>query len=187
MILIAYTYLFEYLREMLFVKEIKKKYITQRKNTSRDIEYNSYKNLKLIIFDVDDTLTGFFQKFDENTKKIIKKLSQKYQVVILTNSTKGREEEIKKEFDKTNIFVKGMADKPMKHSFQFILEKFDISPENTMMVGDNPFADMWGAYRVNIRHRILIEPLSSVDKNIKETFFLFRILRGFERKLFIKK
>jgi len=46
---------------------------------------------------------------------------------------------------------------------------------------------MWGAYRVNIRHRILIEPLSSVDKNIKETFFLFRILRGFERKLFIKK
>ena len=96
MILIAYTYLFEYLREMLFVKEIKKKYITQRKNTFRDIEYNSYKNLKLIIFDVDDTLTGFFQKFDENTKKIIKKLSQKYQVVILTNSTKGREEEIKK-------------------------------------------------------------------------------------------
>jgi HAD superfamily phosphatase (TIGR01668 family) len=148
-----------------------------------DIPYNDFlkKGVKVVFFDLDNTLLeNNKNNLTEKNKKFLKKIQQLFTVVIISNASQKRLKMIlKSDFDyiKLNFFHK----KPSSWGFLKAFEKFNVSSEKTIMIGDQLRTDILGANKMNITS-ILVKPI-----NRKNESFISRLSRYFIETPYIKK
>ena len=112
--------------------------------TDLDIEGMKKAGFEMALLDVDNTIavpnTG---TCDERAEKFIKDLQKAgFKVVIFSNNNRKRVE----------MFIRGMkvnyhylALKPLPFSFRHVCHKYGVSPEKTIVLGDQLLTDMLGA------------------------------------------
>ncbi len=127
------------------------------------IDYETLKNagIKIILFDLDNTLVPTSQNVPSPKLKTlfeeIKSIGLK--PVILSNSAKKRVEPFKEE-----LFVDASCSskKPLKFKYKKIMDIYDVTPGEVAAVGDQLLTDIFGANRMGITS-ILVNPISTND------------------------
>ncbi len=172
-----------YLKFWLNFPSFKKKILTSHQKSIYSIPYHTLAKagVKLLIFDVDDTLCGYHDLISNETLRLLKDLRKKFHIGILSNCNTARRNEVKGMMEGIDVYITAENCKPAAHCFQSILHHFNIAGKNTAMIGDRAVMDLWGALQAEISHRILIEPYSEFYKGRKSPY-LSRLVRTIEKK-----
>ncbi len=147
---------FRFLRHSIFVRT---KTYTQKNESVFSIDYSKLKKdgVKLLIFDVDDTLTWNLGRLEEKTIALLKDLSKKFKIAIFSNCSKNRRKKLSIMLSGLDIYIVPIGGKPGKQGFLHTIGHFRIKPENIAMIGDRMGTDIWGAYVTNIKERVLVK------------------------------
>lgn len=137
------------------------------------VDYKSIKekNIKCLLFDLDNTCVPYKEKNPtKELEELFKKLTKiGFKVIIFTNASKKRIIP----FQKLNVDYNYSSKKPLMHSFNKILIKYNYKKEEVCIIGDQLFTDIYGGNRIGI-NTILVDPLSQDD------LIFTKILRGLE-------
>ena len=141
-----------------------------------DIDYDllKKKGIKVLLFDLDNTLT-VHKSFDLNKefKPLFKRLKKDFTIYIVSNSLHTKKLDIVSK--ELNVSYIGSAKKPFKHGFK----KLNLSnPKEVAMIGDQVITDVWGANRMGY-FSILIDP---INKNEMVFTKLNRVLENISLK-----
>jgi len=115
-------------------------------------------------FDVahpDDKIIHFFEELKSNG----------FKVCLVSNNT---EERVIKFNEKLKLFAIHKASKPKSRSFKKAMELMNTDKDNTVVIGDQIFTDVWGGNKAGIK-TILVVPVSERDE------WVTKIKRGLER------
>ncbi len=142
------------------------------------IDYDKLKaeGIKTLVFDLDNTLVPFDIVYPtDEIKALLKKLQDdNFLVLIVSNNGMDRVEKFAKDL---NIKFTHKAGKPKITKIKnFILENGG-KLEETAIVGDQLFTDMWVGTRLGLR-KILVAPIANRDE------FTVKLKRGLEKKVF---
>ncbi|MFI3255128.1 MAG: YqeG family HAD IIIA-type phosphatase [Eubacteriales bacterium] len=120
------------------------------------------KGVRLLLADLDNTLVAYGGTEPSENLHAWKKALEEENITlfILSNSRKpGRVEDFA---EKLQVPFKTHAGKPKKSAYRDVLEKYQVKPEECLMVGDQIFTDVLGARAMNIPV-ILVKPLALYD------------------------
>lgn len=143
-----------------------------------DEKFYKDRGIKAVIFDIDNTLVAHteptppddvLQYFD-----LLKKWGIKYSVV--SNNTVERVDSFCKDL---GVPYYGKALKPRKKYLKKVVAEMGVSKNETALVGDQLFTDMWGANRM----RFLSVLVTAVGED-ETSFVSFK--RKFEKKILKK-
>ncbi|AEV68006.1 YqeG family HAD IIIA-type phosphatase [Acetivibrio clariflavus] len=133
----------------------------------QDIELSMLKNkgIKGLILDIDNTLVPeHVAEPDENVIKWIERVNEAgFKVCIVSNASQKR---VIKFNEKLKVHAIHKASKPSKKAFLKAAELMGIEAEETAVIGDQIFTDIFGGNRLNM-FTILVTP---IDK--KEVFYV---------------
>ena len=154
-----------------------------------DIDYDKLwkEGVRLIVFDVDDTLAGHRGEISEKVSAFLKKLTggkNKFRVAFFSNCSKGRTRFLSKIGSDLGIFVEGSSSKPSPKGYARILKHFGFDSNEAVMVGDRVGTDLAGACFAGFKDRILVERFSNNFDGPKQPRCL-SFLDFFERFLFL--
>jgi HAD superfamily phosphatase (TIGR01668 family) len=171
-----------------FLKELfttKTKFATESFQSVYDIDFiNDYPEVKLIIFDFDDTLSehhGALEDEIESYLDNLKKLGKK--IAIYSNSNNRRRAMINDMCNHLDIKCINIDEKPEKSGFLELMREHNVLPKETAMVGDRVGTDMYGSYLAGIKYRFLVSPYSHVFSG-KRSSLLERSLIKLENNLY---
>lgn len=116
--------------------------------------------IKAIILDVDKTLRKNKQGISKVNSDWIESLKGKVKIIILSN---GLDKSIEQFFADRGIDYIGFACKPFKRNFIEACKRLDVRPENTMVLGNSWFFDIFGANRSGMRTGIVTGFLRGVE------------------------
>jgi hypothetical protein len=138
-----------------------------------DLDILVKKNIKGLILDIDNTLVATETReadFDTvSWLETVKKTGLK--ACIVSNSSKKRVEIFN---GKLNIFALHRATKPSKKSFLAASKLMGVKPEETAVIGDQIFTDIYGGRKSNM-YTILVKPID------KKEFIFVRLKRLLEK------
>lgn len=135
-------------------------------------------NIKLILFDMDNTLVNYQYTYTSELKEWIKYIkSEGVMLYIFSNSRAGNV--VKKIASQLGMNYKYKVAKPRLSGYKKIIEETNIKKENMIMIGDQIFTDIWGGNRFGIK-TILVNPIT------KKEGIITKVKRPFE-KLFLSK
>lgn len=180
--------LFQYGRFFLRHALLRKKISLTRKKSIYEIDYRQLQEqgVRLLIYDADDTLCGHHEDLSEKTKRLFRRLATgkafPFQIAIISNSNKRRQERLSYQVKDFSIFIEKSANKPSPKGFLEILSHFQTKPENAAVIGDRLGTDLFGAELAGIPHLILVEPYSSLFEGRNAPFFI-RVIRDMEKKI----
>lgn len=155
-------------------------YPTYIYNKVEEIPYTIFDkySIQLIMIDMDNTLIDGYAKYNDEIKKWIKGLKKKgIKLYILSNSKSS--DIVKNIAHKLGMQYYLGAKKPFTKGFSYILEKENINKQNSIMIGDQIFTDVWGGNIFGIK-TILVKPIG------KKESILTKVKRPFE-KFILKK
>ena len=134
-----------------------------------DYQKLKQKQIKCLLFDLDNTCVEWHEKIpNQSLKKLMKELTnQGFQIIIFSNSPKKR----LLPFQNLNVECHPSSRKPFRHNFEKILNQYHLEKEEVCIIGDQLFTDILGGNKVGIL-TCLVEPLSNED------FILTKIFRG---------
>lgn len=129
--------------------------------------------IKLIIFDIDNTLKTYDEKVpsEENIKLILKLKSIGFEVCLLSNGRKSRVENYNNDL---NLKAIHLGLKPLKFNIKRLLKEFKVKNRETAIIGDQIFTDVLVGKRMKIT-TILVKPIKP-----KKTF-IEKIKRNLEK------
>lgn len=134
--------------------------------------------IKLIIFDMDNTLVDNKYTYTEELKEWMQHIKDKgIKLYILSNSP--MEKKVKRISNELGIKYIYNAKKPFLKGFKAVVENSKVKKKNVMMIGDQLFTDVWGGNRFGIK-TILVRPIATKEAIIT------KIKRPFE-KIVLKK
>lgn len=121
-------------------------------------------NIDTVIFDIDNTLVPYWIKTPDNklTNFFNSLRSSGIKLGVLSNS---KEERSKVFCSPVNIPYVFRAKKPGVEGFYKILKKLGSKSENTMLVGDQIFTDVWCANKAGA-YSVLVKQVSKKDELI---------------------
>lgn len=136
------------------------------KKSIYDIDYQllKRKNIKLLLFDLDNTLIPpHVKESNEKVNLFIKKRKEEgFQVVLFSNSPYKRVRIFKQQM---KVEVNAFSLKPMRHSFYKIMKKYKKGPREIAIIGDQLVTDIIGGNKVGI-YTILVSPICKEDAYI---------------------
>ncbi len=137
------------------------------------IEYLKEYGIKFAILDIDNTLVPYTSpKPDENAILFLEKLrDNEIKYCFVSNNHKAR---INLFNEQIGAPVYPNASKPLLFGIKKAMRAFGATKENTVIIGDQVFTDVWGGKRAGIL-TILVNPI----KECESAFFRFK--RHFER------
>ena len=152
------------------------------------IDYKALKekNIKCLLFDVDNTITpAKEEKLCKETKKLFDKLKKDFKIILFSNNFPKR---IQKFGDFYGVDIECLCVKPFSYKYKKVLKKYGYKKSEVASIGDQLLTDIKGGNKVNIT-TILIEPVSHIDET--ETWLNRKIetviFKKFEnKKLLIK-
>ena len=131
--------------------------------SSYSIDYEDLydKGYRGIIFDIDNTLVPHGFPADERAMELMKRLKEiGYQVLFLSNNKEARVKMFNDDVDCLYIFK---ANKPGRQGFVKAMEKMGTDKDNTFLVGDQLFTDIWGANNAGIMS-VLVKPIDKKEE-----------------------
>lgn len=143
-----------------------------------DIQKLQNKNIKCLLIDIDNTISPVNSKeIEPKIKNKIIELKKHFQVIIVSNATKGR----------TNIFKKNLGIdgyylswKPHKRVYKKIIIQNNLLPKEILAIGDQILTDIIGANKLGI-NSLLVTPLTNHDlpltkiNRLKEKFIFKKL------------
>jgi len=145
-----------------------------------DIDFDSLKekNIKGLIFDIDNTLVSYKQERPtESVVNLMRGLNEAgFAVCFVSNNTKQRVDIFNSGFNYSSVPAAG---KPLKKSMKTALDTMRLNNTDVAVIGDQLFTDVIAAKRIKAVS-ILVTPIEPV-----ETLF-FKLKRLLE-KPFIKR
>jgi len=140
-----------------------------------DLHAIKEKNIKGILVDLDNTLLPWnsMQIEDKLVHWIQCCLAEGFSLCIISNNKYNR---IKSCSELLGIPAVYGTFKPCKKAFKKGMEILGTKPEQTAVIGDQLFTDIFGARRLGL-YTILVKPISSRE------FYWTRIMRRLERRL----
>lgn len=137
------------------------------------LEKLAQRNAKGMIFDLDNTITEWNNpEIKEEILHWFNDLPQYGITACLLSNNKGPR--VMEAAGKLNIPYVAKATKPRRRAFRRAMELLKTSPEETVVVGDQIFTDIFGGNRMGL-YTVLVSPLS------KREFIGTRIMRLVER------
>jgi hypothetical protein len=131
------------------------------------------KNIRGIIFDIDNTLTRFDEKQPSaKIAALLHKLERMgFRLCLVTNNTNKRLAHFNE-----NLTLPGIANaiKPLTRGVRYAMETMGTKPAHTVIIGDQVLSDIWAGKNAKIT-TILVKPISERD------FFFVRAKRVIER------
>lgn len=159
---------------------IEKFYPQFRYNAVTDIEPDFFKknNIKNVVLDIDNTLVPYTSaKPSASALSFIERLkNEKLRVCLVSNNNKKRVTVFNEEL---NLTAMHRALKPLVGKLKRALKELDANPEETAIIGDQLFTDVYCGNRMNMI-TVLVEPIEC-----KENSF-FRLKRKLEKKIIYK-
>ena len=131
------------------------------------------KNIRGLIFDIDNTLTRFDEK--QPSAKIVALLNKLermgFRICLVTNNTNRRLGHFCE-----NLHFPGIANaiKPLTRGLKYAMRTMGTKPENSVIIGDQLLSDIWAGRNAKML-TILVKPMSDHD------FILVRAKRVIER------
>ncbi|NLN64081.1 MAG: YqeG family HAD IIIA-type phosphatase [Clostridiaceae bacterium] len=143
-----------------------------------DVCWLKERGIKGVLLDIDNTLITHKQKVpDEKVVELIKFFQKNdIQVALVSNATKKRVGVFN---EKLGLYARYRSFKPSKKGFLQAMEKLNLIPEETAVIGDQLFTDICGGNKIGLT-TILVEPLD-VDEPL--TIQIKRVIE----KLFVKQ
>lgn len=143
------------------------------------IDYDSLrkKDIKLIIFDLDNTILKVDQELpDKEIKQFFNKLKKSFNIVIASNNVYERVNKVSSYLSCDKLYSIG---KPTKKIKKFLDKRYGIPMNHIAIIGDQIVTDIFMGNRLGML-TILIDPIS--DKDLKVTY-----LNRFLEKIILKK
>ncbi|TYQ15442.1 UNVERIFIED_CONTAM: hypothetical protein Cloal_1895 [Acetivibrio alkalicellulosi] len=143
-----------------------------------DLDYLVNNNIKGLILDIDNTLVpDYIKEADDNTVKWIEKVkSMGFKICIVSNASIKR---VVRFNENLGVNAIPRASKPRRKSFMKALEIMEIKPEETAVIGDQIFTDIYGGNKLNM-FTVLVKPID------KKEFLLIKVKRLAERFVLAK-
>lgn len=150
----SFSYL-NYLRPNLYLKSI------------QDINIYALKRsgIKYVFCDLDNTLVPHFTKLPNSLSiNFINELRQNdIKVIICSNNSKKRVEQFCNHVNVDDFIYN--CQKPFAHKIKKIMKKYDIHPEDALVIGDQFITDVWVANRLGFKS-ILVLPIIDSNRNV---------------------
>lgn len=126
------------------------------------LELLIYNDIKLILLDIDDTLTKRDdQNIDSKTLNWIQTMQKNgFKLFLISNNFFER---VKPFADKIGLPFLHLSGKPLPISFLWALFKTRTKRKNALIIGDQIFADILGANLIGVKS-VLVEPRSTSKK-----------------------
>ena len=126
-----------------------------------------------LIYDIDNTMAGYADKIPPaDTMDLVNKLlGMGFQIGLLSNNRASRLNEFNKSMKLPGA---SMAGKPFTSGLMRVMDDMGVSPFETVMIGDQLFADVWCGKRAGIT-TVMVKPLTE-----HEILFV-KLKRGLER------
>ncbi|MBQ3642825.1 YqeG family HAD IIIA-type phosphatase [bacterium] len=146
-----------------------------------DIDFKEIKSLGVnaVLFDLDSTvMPSKSGEYPPEVIKLLNELKQNFVIAIISNNK--NKEYINKIQSQSNFRVIGNANKPSPKIMREFINSVNISPNETVVVGDRPLTDILAGKLLGAK-TILVDSITKDTEN-KPT----RFVRALER-LFIRK
>jgi len=129
--------------------------------------------IKGLIFDIDNTLVPYDVAYpNQKLISFFEKLKEKgFKICLVSNNT---EERVIKFNEDLKLYAIHKASKPRRKSFLKAMNLMGTHKDNTVVIGDQVFTDVWGGNRLGLK-TILVVPVSARDE------WITKIKRGLER------
>jgi HAD superfamily phosphatase (TIGR01668 family) len=126
-----------------------------------DYEKMYQRGYRGILFDIDNTLVPHDAPVDERSIKLFERLeSIGFSCCFISNNGKSRVKSFNEKIGNPYIHH---AKKPSSAGFQKGMMLMGTTPQNTFLVGDQLFTDVWGASNARI-YCILVKPINPKEK-----------------------
>lgn len=126
------------------------------------------KGIRLILADLDNTLARYRQpEPDEAVREWVRRMEERgITVFVLSN---GRRPQRSRRFCEGFVPYLSHASKPHSRNFFVAMERCGATPEQTIIIGDQIFTDVWGGHNAGIRASVYVRAIA-LDT-------IFRVLR----------
>ena len=115
-----------------------------------------------IIYDIDNTLVPHGAPADIYAKALFLRLNDMgYKIMLLSNNKEPRVRSFCDDVVGASYIFK--AGKPMKKGYLKAMEDMGVKVEETVLIGDQLFTDVWGANRCGI-HTILVDQIDKKEE-----------------------
>jgi len=143
-----------------------------------DFDLLKQKNIKGLIFDIDNTLVSYKQETPtEKVYALLNKLKNDgFDICFISNNSKERVDLFNKKF---NYFSFPKANKPSVKYIKEALKSMNLETKEAVLIGDQIFTDTFAAKKLKIMS-VLVKPIEPVET-------LFFKTKRFLEKPFIKK
>ena len=139
--------------------------------------------VRLILADLDNTIARYRQpEPDEALRQWVRKMEEQgITVFVLSN---GRRPQRSRRFCEGFVPYISHASKPWPKNFHRAMEQCKARPEETIIIGDQIFTDIWGGHNAHIRASVYVRAiaLDSLPRilryGIETPFRLACLLRG---------
>jgi len=164
-----------------------------------DIDFRSLRNSgkEAIIFDLDNTIARWGEgSVDQCVIELLSDIEDLgFKIGILSN---GKRKNIESFVDKLPFPCQFNAQKPRRKYFRDLLNRMDVSPEKSVMIGDQLLTDVLGANRTSM-YSIRVDPMeegreykfTKINRVGEKLLFslrnLFRKIRDFRYSLTYKE
>jgi HAD superfamily phosphatase (TIGR01668 family) len=146
-----------------------------------DVDTLKKRGIKGLIIDIDNTLTAHNKPEADKTliEWIEQVKSQGLRICLVSNNSEGRVMIFNKALNLDAIY---RANKPSKKPFIKAMGYLGTKPQETAVIGDQIFTDIWGGNRLNM-FTILVIPISQKEfffikfKRLVEKFIMYRYSR----------
>lgn len=114
-----------------------------------------------ILFDIDNTLVEHGMEANEQAVGLFERLRRiGFECCLISNNKKQRVSSFNEKIGVHMIFN---ARKPGKKGYLDAMKRMGTNKDNTILVGDQLFTDIWGAKRCSIRN-ILVKPINKREE-----------------------
>lgn len=140
-----------------------------------DIDYSLYPNVKVLVFDIDNTLQSpRIRHPEDDVKEYIQKLKERgYEIFLYSNNIMPR---IIKFAGSLNVKYFERGRKPFAGEMKRYLRYSKYEPSEILFIGDQIFTDMFCGAQCGVR-------LALVDPMTKEEGIFVKIRRPFEKPI----
>lgn len=135
-----------------------------------DINFKELQNngIKAVLFDLDSTvMPSKSGEYPEKVKTLLQELKENFTIAIISNNK--NEAYIKKVQDISDFTVIGKANKPSPKIMREYISSINISPQQTVVIGDRPLTDILAGKLLGAK-TILVDSITREKENIQTRF-----------------
>jgi len=133
-------------------------------DSAYQIDYEKLYNdgIRALIYDIDNTLVPHGAPADNYAKTLFKRLHKiGFKIMLLSNNKEKRVKSFCDEVEGAKYIHK--ANKPFKKSYLKAMEMMNVTPKETVFIGDQLFTDIWGAKASGI-YSILVDQIDKKEE-----------------------